>query len=74
MDLKPEPNRKIYIEILKKMTPEQRLMKSFELTEMSKNLFLQGLKKRFPDKTEKEIKEIKEIYLEKIANCHNQNY
>lgn len=71
MDIKPEPNRKLYIEILRKMTPQQRLLKSFELTAMSKSLFLQGLKKRFPDKNEKEIKE---IYLERIAKCHNRNY
>jgi hypothetical protein len=53
------------------MTPEQRLKKTFELSALTKNLFLHGLKKRFPEKNEAEIKI---IYLERIAQCHNRNY
>ncbi len=56
---------------LKSMTPEQRLKKAFELSALTKNLFLHGLKKRFPEKNEAEIKT---IYLERIAQCHNRNY
>ena len=48
-DLKPEPNRRIYIEILRKMTPEQRIMKAMELTDMAKMLLWEGLKTRYPD-------------------------
>jgi hypothetical protein len=53
------------------MTPEQRLAKAFQLSTMSRQLFLQGLKSRFPLKTEAELKK---IYLERIAKCYNRNY
>jgi hypothetical protein len=49
MDPKPRPNRKRYIEILRTMTPEDRLRKAFELTEFSRQLFAEGLRQRFPD-------------------------
>jgi hypothetical protein len=71
MDPKPNPNHREYLLALKKMGPEKRLMKAFELSEMSKELFLHGLRKRFKDKTEAEIRK---IYLERIALCHNRNY
>jgi len=53
------------------MTPEQRLQKAFELSLMARELFLEGLRKRFPEKTEEDIKA---IYLERIAKCYNRNY
>ena len=71
MQIKQYPNHKIYLQTLKNMTPEQRLQKAFELSLFTKNLFLHGLQKRFADKTELEIKA---IYLERIAKCHNRNY
>lgn len=69
--MKPNPNHKIYIKTLRSMTPEQRLAKAFELTARSKELFLYGLKKRFPDKSDSEIKK---IYLERIEKCYNRKY
>lgn len=71
MDTKPKPNHHIYLQTLQRMTPEQRLAKAFELSQMTKELFLQGLRNRFSDKDETEIKE---IYLERIAKCYNRNY
>ena len=71
MQMKKYPNHKIYLQTLKNMTPEQRLQKAFELSSLTKNLFLHGLKKRFSNKTEAEIKS---IYLKRIAKCHNRNY
>lgn len=71
MNLKPSPNHKIYIQALRRMTPEQRYAKSIELTKMSKELFLHGLRKRFADKSESEIKK---IYLSRISKCYNRNY
>lgn len=70
-DVKPRPNHKIYLETLKRMTPEQRLAKAFELSAIAKELFLHGLRKRFPEKNEAEIKE---LYLQRIAKCYNRNY
>ncbi len=53
------------------MSAEQRLLKALELSAMTKQLFLAGLLKRFPDKTKTEIKE---IYLQRLAKCYNRNY
>jgi hypothetical protein len=46
-------------------------LKAFELTAFSKELFLNGLRKRFPDLTEEELHR---IYLERLKKCHNRNY
>ncbi|HEY2725700.1 MAG TPA: hypothetical protein VGI61_00890 [Parafilimonas sp.] len=71
MEIKPRPNHTIYLQALKNMTPAQRLQKAFELSAFTKALFFQGLRKRFNNKTESEIKA---IYLERIEKCHNRNY
>ncbi|MDI3480614.1 MAG: hypothetical protein PWQ97_269 [Tepidanaerobacteraceae bacterium] len=64
-------DRKIYLQILKRMSPEERLLKAFELSEFAKQLFIHGLHKRFPNFSNEEIKK---IYLERIEKCHNRNY
>ncbi|MBD0286514.1 MAG: hypothetical protein ICV84_06605 [Flavisolibacter sp.] len=56
MSSKPAPNHKRYLITLHKMSPEQRLLKALELSAITKELFKAGLIKRFPDKTEAEIK------------------
>ncbi|HEY1871192.1 MAG TPA: hypothetical protein VGG71_09045 [Chitinophagaceae bacterium] len=71
MNVKPNANHQVYMQSLSRMTPGQRLMKAFELSERSKKLVLHGLKKRFPVKSEAELKT---IYLERIALCHNRNH
>ena len=71
MNIKKRPNHKIYIRILRKMTPEQRLLKAFELSEFTMELFIQGLHKRFPDLTSEEFHK---LLLERLDNCHNRNY
>ena len=53
-------DHKEYIKIMRKMSPEDRLRKCFELNELTKGLFLAGLKNRFPDLSDKEIKNIPE--------------
>ena len=70
-DIKPRPNHKKYIQVLRQMTPEQRLMKAFELSKFSKQLFIHGLRKRFPDLSEEEFHE---LYLERLKKCYNRNY
>ncbi|MCH8872781.1 hypothetical protein IH824_08430 [candidate division KSB1 bacterium] len=42
MNLKKQPNHKKYIQILRRMTPEERLLKAFELSEFSKQLLSTG--------------------------------
>ena len=71
MDIKPHPNHLLYLKTLKRMSSEEYLKKVFELSAMTKALFLHGLQKRFPNKTENEIGR---LYLERIAKCHNRNY
>jgi hypothetical protein len=71
MQIKERPNHAIYIQALRRMSPEARLMKAFELSEFSRALFLQGLRKRFPNRSEAEIKK---LYQERLNKCHNRNY
>jgi len=71
MDPKPRPNHRRYIEVLRSMTPEQRLQKAFDLSEFSKALFIEGLRQRFPDATEEEFRR---ILFDRLDKCHNRNY
>jgi hypothetical protein len=71
MDTKKRPNHRIYIEALRRMTSEERLEKAFELSEFSRQLFLHGLRRRFPDLPEKALMK---IYRERLDKCHNRNY
>lgn len=70
-DPKPRPNHRRYIEVLRQMTPEQRLARAFELSKMTKQLFRQGLRERFPDLDEAAFHR---LFLDRLAKCHNQNY
>ena len=71
MDIKPRPNHRLYLDILRRMSPEARLMKAFELSSFSNALFLHGLRKRFPDLSEQDFRK---LYLERLNKCHNRNY
>jgi len=70
-DIKKRPNHKIYIEVLRRMSPEERLLKAFELSEFAKQLFVHGLRKRFPNLPDEEFKK---LLLERLDKCHNRNY
>jgi hypothetical protein len=71
MDIKPRPNHARHLEVLRNMTPTQRLKRAFELSDMTRRLFFAGLRKRFPDATEQELKA---IAMKRLAQCHNRNY
>jgi len=71
MDIKNRPNHRIYIQVLRKMSPEKRLLKAFELSEFANQLFIHGLHKRFPDLSSGEFKK---KLLEHLDKCHNRNY
>ena len=71
MDFKPRPNHARHLEALRRMTPAQRLERAFELSEFTRQLFLTGLRKRFPDADERELHR---IALARLAKCHNRNY
>jgi len=46
----------IYIGVLRKMTPEQRMLKGFQLTDMARRVAMHGIKERHPDYSDKEVK------------------
>ncbi len=68
---KPQQNHRRYIEVLRRMTPEERLRKAFELSGFSRELFVKGLRKRHPDASPEEFQR---ILLERLERCHNQSY
>ena len=53
------------------MTPAQKLAKVFELSAFSKQLFLHGLRRRFPHLSDADFHR---LALERLAKCHNRNY
>jgi len=61
----------VYMQALKKIGPEKRLRKAFELSELTKRLFITGLRKKYPDLPEEEFKK---LLFEKIDQCRNLNY
>jgi hypothetical protein len=71
MNIKPRPNHAVYIRVLRNMSPEQRLRKAFELSALSRDLFLCGLRKRFPHLSSDEVKR---LLMERLEKCHNWNY
>lgn len=71
MNPKPRPNHKRYLQVLRSMTPEQRLLKAFEMSAFTKALFIHGLHQRFPNVSEGEFHR---ILLARLEKCHNRNY
>ena len=71
LQLKPRPNHRIYLDILRRMTPAQRLQKSFELTELSRQLLKDGLRSRHPEMSDEQLHK---LYLQRLHRCHNKNY
>jgi len=68
---KPNPNHRLCIQALRRMSPEARLLKAFEMTEFTRELFRVGLRRRFPHLTETQLHT---LYLERLAKCHNRNW
>jgi hypothetical protein len=71
VEAEPRPNHQAYLNVLRRMTDEQKLNKVVELSEFTRDLFLAGLRERFPAASEAEIRR---IYLERFALCHNRNW
>ena len=53
------------------MGPSRRAAKAFELSDMTKQVFRDGLRRRFPDLPEAELHA---LFLQRLARCHNRNY
>jgi hypothetical protein len=71
MNPKKRPNHRLYLQILRSLSPEQRLLKAFELSAFTRALFTQGLRRRFPEATPEEFQR---ILLARLEKCHNRNY
>ncbi len=71
MNIKERSNHKIYIQVLRQMSPEKTLVSALELSELTRQLFIYGLRKRFPNLSEEEFKK---ILLKRLNKCHNRNY
>ena len=61
----------VNLDVLRRMTPEEKLLKVFDLNEFGTQCFLHGLRTRFHYAN---ADEIHAIYLERIDKCHNRNY
>jgi hypothetical protein len=68
--LKPQPNRRIYIETLRRMTPEERLEKAFELSDMTHEALRVALRTRHPEASDAELYA---LYLERLERCRSRN-
>ncbi len=56
MAAKPLPNDDRYLAVLRAMSPEQRVRKAAELSELTKALAMAGIRSRFPDIGETEAR------------------
>jgi len=70
LDRKPTPNRERYLDVLRRMSPVDRLRKACELSDETRRLFKIGLAHRFPELSEAELHE---LYLEKMFGWHKPN-
>lgn len=69
--MKARQNHRLYVEVLRRMTPEQRLRKAFELHEFAKELFRHGLRRRHPDLT---VEEFEALERKLEDRWHNRTY
>ena len=63
--------RLTYVQALRAMTPEQRLLKALELSDIALDLFKQGLRARFPELNEEAFAT---LLRERLDLCNNRNY
>ena len=68
---KPRPNHQQTLQILRSMTPSQKLAEVFKLNERTIRLFRIGLRRRFPDLDDAAFEK---LYLKMRARCHDRNY
>lgn len=72
MDLKkPRPNHQQRLQIIRSMSPREKLQQVFVLNERTLKLIRIGLQRRFPDLDEAAIDR---LYLQMRARCHNRIY
>jgi hypothetical protein len=70
LDLKKQPNRRVYIETLRRMTPEQRLEKAFELSDLTHEALRVAVATRHPEASSDELQA---LYLERLERCRRRS-
>ena len=68
---KPRPNHAIYLRALRRMSPEQRLLKAFELSAFSRSLFEAGLARRFPRASREDLRR---RVVARVDQCRNRSF
>lgn len=68
--MKQRPNHREYLRVLRRMSPEARLRKAFELSRFSRELFRRGLERRFPDRSDDELDA---LLLRRLETCHSRS-
>ncbi len=71
MDPKKQPNHALYLQALRRMTPEQKIEKASEMATLGRDLMTAGIRLSNPDITDAELRM---IVRRKLDACHNQNY
>ena len=61
---------RVYLEALRRMKPEQRLRKAWELSAMTRELFEHGLRRRHPDLSPEAFARLLQ---DRLSKCHNRN-
>jgi hypothetical protein len=61
----------VYLEALRRMTPQQKLDRIFEMTDNANKMLYDNLKNTFPGLSEKDLKK---LYLKRLDLCHNRNW
>ena len=51
------------------MSPEERISKAFELSAWSRQLFMAGLRERFPELGPEELRD---LYVQRLLKCHSR--
>jgi uncharacterized protein (DUF433 family) len=68
---KPRPTHQRTLQILRGMSPREKLAQVFKLNERTLKLMRIGLRRRFPDLDDAAFEK---VYLQMRARCHNRNY
>jgi hypothetical protein len=71
MQIKPRPNHRRYLDVLRRMTSEQKAQKAFELSEFTKQLFLDSLRERHPGLSQRELHR---LALNRLVRCRNRSF
>lgn len=67
---KPMPNRRLYMDALRRMSPQERLEKAFELSRLTQDALRAGIEHRHPDATPEQLGR---LLIERIERCRNRS-